>query len=473
MANGEAGGNMVVCQNSQGTAIHAGLLHLTRYLATFEIYTPGLDLRVSERLSDVKIIVNDQVVYSGTAVVTKLVNAGAVLICEAKLDEAWYDADFSPRTDGGAELNGKFREFIQEWQKLYRVTPEYKVVLADMRTFLTDLRLWLEQVELGIRSSPSADRIELEQEIAQRLAPAIIPAINSLFERFEAASQHIELDLVPAHHVFGKRQLHPLLLCSPFVYRTYAKPLSFAGDYEVVNMMFRNSFEGGSLFAKMVNAYALQLPPIVAHRNRVAYLTERLTGEAQRVAAQNRPVRMFSLGCGPAHEVQRFMANEELSNRVIFTLADFDDETLGHAGAVVTEAKRRHGRATQVQVIKKSVQQVLKEADRTNQHPNAVRYDLIYCAGLFDYLADKVCRKLMDYFYDVLSPGGLLIATNVDAHPARNEMECFLEWHLVYRNVDRMLTLAPGGTTRDNVKLQRDATGVNIFMEVRKPNSEN
>lgn len=183
---------MVVCQNSQGVAIHAGLLHVTRYVAAFEIYTPALDLRASERLSDFKIIFDDRVVYSGNAIVSNLVNSGAVLVCEAKLGDSWRDVDFSSETSAGPQLNGQFREFVQEWQKLYRVMPDYKVVLADLQTFLTDLRLWLEQVELCIRSSPSADRIDLEREVVQQAGPSIVNVIAGLFERFEVVSQRIE-----------------------------------------------------------------------------------------------------------------------------------------------------------------------------------------------------------------------------------------------------------------------------------------
>jgi len=40
----------------------------------------------------------------------------------------------------------EFKAFIHEWQQLYKVAPEFKVVVADIQTFLTDLRLWLEQV---------------------------------------------------------------------------------------------------------------------------------------------------------------------------------------------------------------------------------------------------------------------------------------------------------------------------------------
>ena len=78
----------------------------------------------------------------------------------------------------------------------------------------------------------------------------------------------------------------------------------------------------------------------------------------------------------------------------------------------------------------------------------------------------------MDIFYDMLASDGLLIATNVDKHPARNEMECFLEWHLVERDNGRFRAVAPQKAVAENILLKRDQTGVNVLMEVRKPGGE-
>ena len=289
------------------------------------------------------------------------------------------------------------------WQKIYRVQPEFKVVMADMQTFLTDLRLWLEQVELGIRSTPTGDRVKLEHDIAEQLRTSVVGSINNLFERFETIASRVDADLVPAHQAFGKRQLLPLLLSSPFVYRTFQKPLGYAGDYEMVNMMFRDGAEGGSLFAKMINLYALQLIPIVGHRNRIELLHQRLVEETRRSAAANKTLRVFNLGCGPAHEIQNFLANDPLSNNANFTLVDFNDETLAHTGGILNDLKNRHGRRTAIQMQKKSVHQMLKQADRIIQQPAGEGYDMVVCAGLFDYLSDKVCRKLLEIFYDMLA----------------------------------------------------------------------
>jgi len=470
--NGEFKESLVVFKNSQGMESCASLLRLTRHLVVMELRSPDNELRASEVLHDFKIIWHDRTLYSGRAVVNNVLNSGLATICEVTLGDSWADVDLSGPTGLIGSLGAQFGDLIREWQKLYRLLPEYKVAIVDLQTFLTDLRLWLEQVEVGIRAAPGADRIQLEREAVQRLQPSVVPAINNLFERFEEVAQRVEPDLVPAHQAFGKRLVHPLLLGSPFVYRTYAKPLGYAGDYEMVNMMFRDPAEGPSLFAKMVNIYALQLPPILGHRNRIAYLTEQLVLETRRAAARNRRLRIFTLGCGPAYEVQRFMEGDELSSFANLTLTDFNDETINRTTAVLNEIKRRLGRETSLQLMKRSVHHLLKQAERTNKYADTDRYDFIYCAGLFDYLSNKVCRTLMDIFYDMLSPGGLIVATNVDVHPARGEMECFLEWYLIHRNTEQMQAITPQRASAQNVTLKRDPTGVNVLMEVRKPDDE-
>jgi extracellular factor (EF) 3-hydroxypalmitic acid methyl ester biosynthesis protein len=459
---------LVVCQTHQGAAVRAAVVRLTRHLVVFEVYNPNQVFQTSEVLDDFRIILFDRTVYAGRAVITNLVNTGLVTVCEATLGDSWLDVDLAAAGNGG-DLGAQFDHFLADWERLYRVLPEYKVVVADLQTFLTEARLWLEQVELGVRATPTGDRIKLERDLAQRLTRHVVAPITSLFERFEAVAQRVEDDLQPAHRAFAKRQVHPLLLCSPFVYRTFYKPLGYAGDYEVVNMMFRDPYEGGSLFAKMVNVYALQLPPIIAHQNRITFLTERLADETLRVARSNPVMRVFNLGCGPAQEIQRFLADSSLCDMASFTLCDFNEETLAYASKLLHDLKRQHGRKTQLNLVKKSVQQLLKQADRTIQYAPEEQFDFIYCAGLFDYLQDKVCRKLMSVFYEMLAPGGLLLATNVDLHPSRGEMECFLEWHLIHRNTQQMAALAPPEVSPEDMVIKRDATGVNLFLEIRRP----
>ncbi len=462
--------SFILARNSQGLEVRAGVLRLTRYLVVFEVYNPYSILQLSEVLSDFKIIINDRIMYSGRAVISNVVNTGIMLICEATLDDSWLDVDVFSSVTTPNRLREEFSLFVQEWRKIEKIVPTFKAAVADLQTMLMDLRRWLEQVELGIRSEPGGDRSALERTVIAELEEPILPTVGSWFSRFDDISEGVDEELRPVHRAFAKRLLHPLVLCSPFVYRTYHKPLGYAGDYEMVNMILRDPYEGASLFAKIVNVCFLKNPPAEAHRNRIKYLTNKLAEETQRVHALGSRAKIFNLGCGPSKEVQNFMRQHDLSDRAIFTLLDFNDETLEHASGLLKEVRNSHRRQTELSFFKKSVHQILKEAARPGPEMMPGTYDLVYCAGLFDYMSDRICKRLMNIFYDLLAPGGLLIATNVDASkPFRHSMEFILEWHLICRNEAQFAALNPEKAPPGQFTVTHEQTGVNVFIEVRKP----
>jgi extracellular factor (EF) 3-hydroxypalmitic acid methyl ester biosynthesis protein len=85
--------SFIVCRNSQGAQVRATALRMDRHIVVFEVYNPYSIIQLSEVLSEFKIIMNEQVIYSGRAVVSNLVNTGNMVLCEAVLDEAWLDVD--------------------------------------------------------------------------------------------------------------------------------------------------------------------------------------------------------------------------------------------------------------------------------------------------------------------------------------------------------------------------------------------
>ena len=222
-------------------------LNFNRHTAVWELYQTDSAPRLTETLANFKIIFQERTVYAGRAIISNLLDAGGKIICDATLDEAnWTGLDFATPPAAGQVAN-EFKKFLGEWQKLYKVSPAFKVIIADLQTFLTDLRLWLEQVELGSRAAPASQRRELEQKIAGELAPSILPLLTNFFEKFENVLRDTEPEVLSAHQNFARRQLHPLLMCSPFLHRCFTKPLGYAGDYEMVNMMLREPLEGVSL----------------------------------------------------------------------------------------------------------------------------------------------------------------------------------------------------------------------------------
>ena len=154
---------------------------------------------------------------------------------------------------------------------------------------------------------------------------------------------------------------------------------------------------------------------------------------------------------------------------------DFNEETLAYLQDKLDGIKNKLVRPVSFQLIKRSVYQILKDGGRTLRHASGEPYDYIYCAGLFDYLSDSVCKQIMNIFYEMLAPGGLLLATNAtdalnSSRPFRYSMEYLLDWHLIYRDKAHFAAVAPDLADADKIAVIAEDTGANLFLEVRKPN---
>jgi extracellular factor (EF) 3-hydroxypalmitic acid methyl ester biosynthesis protein len=459
--------NQVSFKTAEGLELRGTLSRVTRAAVVFELNSPSITPRLSESLGEFKVVMQSETAYWGRAVVSNIVDAGTKIVCEATLDEkGWANTVASQPVTNEGKIADEFKAFIHEWQKLSKISPEFKVAVTDLQTFLQGLRLWLDQIELGLSARSEGKRRDLEHKVLGALQPPVMGALIPLFERFERLASQLDEESRPAYGFHAKHLLHPLVLGAPFMNRTFQKPLGYAGDYEMVNMMSRDPFQGDSLFAKILNTFFLNTPPVVAHRNRIDYLARVLTSETNRVARQGRPARVFNLGCGPAIEVQRFLASSPAGQKVEFTLLDFNDETVAYTDRVLNQIKTKHGCGSTIKIIKKSVAQLLKENAKFGRNS----YDFVYCAGLFDYMPEAVCLRLMELFYELAVPGGTVLVSNVDAcNPSRGWMECMVDWHLIYRNAQQMAEIIPSHLPKDIVRIFAEPTSVNIFAEIQKP----
>ena len=458
--------NEVTFQTADGVDLRARLARLTRHAVTFEADNLAATLRTSEVLGNFKITADNRVLYFGRAVVSQVIHTGESLLCEAKLDDLGSDtAYFLPAPGAGADPQEAYNAFFLAWQKNYRISNEFKVLVADVQSYLTGVRHWLEELEFGLKTQ--TDRAKLESAILEAVAPKIITAFNGQHERFEEIISALPPETRGAHQDFVRQHWHKLFLGSPFAHRTYHKPIGYAGDYEMMNMIHRNQPEGRSLFEKLIHLLLVSQWPARSVRNRIAHLGENLVSETARVVRAGKTARILNIGCGPAREVQDFLKATHLSNQAEFTLIDFNEETLAHAAQKLVEAKRQFARQTEIRTQQLSVYELLKRTHRRSDP--AEKFDLIYCAGLFDYLAPPTGQALIDLWYDWLAPGGLMVIANMnDTKPFRHFIEFILDWQLIYRNSAEILSLVPA-RCREATRVIAEPTSVNLFLHLRKP----
>jgi extracellular factor (EF) 3-hydroxypalmitic acid methyl ester biosynthesis protein len=458
---------VVTFRNSQGDAVRGTLVNLQRRALVIEIYNPYSIIQISEVLFDLTVRSGEKPIYQGKAVVTSLLNTGLMAVVSVTLTDEWSELN---RSRGEVSRVGdEARHFVEEWTRGFRVRQSYQVMVSEFRTFLSDTSRWIGQVDLS-DTLPHDNDQHLRNDIFEELATPFIEKGAHYIEWLEAEASSVPQEDAVMHAGFAQAMLHPLLLRAPFVHRTFTKPLGYAGDYEMVNQILSDPRQGPNTYFQVVNTFFLKCAVAEAHRNRIDILVDHLDRLAAAAPDDGPPQRVLNVACGPAAEIQRFIEQNPRAGRLAFTLIDFNAQTLEYTRSRIGEICRRSGRSVQVEFLHESVHGLLKRAAQRSDALQNGSYDFVYCAGLFDYLSDKVCARLLEYFSAHARPAGSVLTTNVHScNKQKRGMEHLLEWHLVYRDEQQFAAVLPEGRT--HTSLYRDATGVNIFAEYQVPAS--
>ena len=454
--------SLVTFTNTSGVKGRGTLIHISRSLAVFEVYNPYSLIQLSEVLQEVTVMRGERVIYRGKGVVTSIVTTGLMVIVSVTLIDAWHHLDhFEP----GPLLGTEIERFIHDWEEGLDLSESYQLIVNKFANFLAETSRWIQEVETAIVGEVAANegraadfRTSIEKPVAGK--------IQELMSLFEAEASRVPQEEVMLYKTFARREIHPYMLCAPFAYRSFTKPLGYAGDYEMVNMMLKESPSiGNNTYARIFHDMTTDVGAAKAHRNRVMILEQYLEQEAERVGDEQRIFTVLDIGCGPAVEVQRFIRNSPLANQCAIHLMDFNEETIEYAKQRTQFSMEASGHKPAMKFIQKSIDELLKDVHQETE-AFLPTYDMIYCAGLFDYFPDNVCRNLLELYYRWVRPGGFLVATNVHPrNPERHTMEHLFEWYLIYRDEAHMKSLAPKGS---DPEVFADDTGFNVFLTVRK-----
>ena len=452
---------VITFRNSQGDSVRGTLTNLQRRSLVMELYNPYSIIQVSEVLSDLTVRSGDKAIYKGKAVVVSMLNTGLMALVSVTLIDEW--SEFNAIRGDLSRVAMESQRFVEEWEARFRIGRSYQVAISEMRAFLSEASRWADQADMSDVLPREPDG-RIRQDVFYDLATPIMGKGKDYLIWLEDEAGRVNPEDSVAHRNFAQTALHPLLLRAPFVYRTFAKPLGYAGDYEMVNQILADPRQGNSTYFQIINAFFLKAAVAEAHRNRIDILVDYLNKAVALSEKEQREVRILNVACGPAIEIQRFIEQYAHPERLSFTLIDFSQPTLDYTRSCIDKVCQQTGKKAKVEYVNESVHQLLKRASKREDALAEGTFDFVYCAGLFDYLSDKVCSRLLQYFVARTNPGGTVLVTNVHSNnPEKNGMEHLLEWHLIYRDEAQLESVLP--LPRGATRLFTDVTGVNVFAD--------
>jgi hypothetical protein len=221
--------------------------------------------------------------------------------------------------------------------------------------------------------------------------------------------------------------------------RSYAKPLGYPGDFEVMNQVYDWQRLGSNVYRMLMHRLGLEVAECIKTRMEV------VRAQIARVVQEKgtaRAARILSLGSGPAREIEMFLAGANLKGRrAEFTLIDQEQAALKYAVEKTFPHVLNSKGQARVQCLNLSFTDILRGTGNLASLPPQ---DMIYSVGLIDYLADRRAQSLVRRLYDTLASGGLMIIGNMNDTALSNlwPMEFITDWSLYYRSDADMLAWA-------------------------------
>ena len=256
------------------------------------------------------------------------------------------------------------------------------------------------------------------------------------------------------NHRVASHPVRALFHEDPFTWRAFAKPRGYAGDAELLDLIYADAPPSGPLSPLGTRLYNWSVEgracrSVRARRDILAALIDRV--------ARERPApRILSVACGHLREAQRSTA---VRAGAVAEIVALDQDPLSLA---LVEREQSH---RNVKPVRASVRRLLVNARSVGT------FDLIYSAGLYDYLAAPTARALTYALFTALRPGGtLLVANFAPSLPDIGYMEAIMDWRLIYRDEHEVGEFAADIPVADiaSKELFRDAPGNVVYLMLRR-----
>lgn len=327
------------------------------------------------------------------------------------------------------------------WRTANQVSEEFKARLFDLSYKLQQL-----------------DKDDLPDDLV-REGYTIIDDFNVRLQGIGMVIESLEEETFVWGYVF--KEFFPYLMRSRMAERVYYKPKGYAGDFMMMEMIYRNEPDGDGKLGKIMDGWFLASPAADAVRERRKLLAKILI-DISRAKVQSRgDIRIMNLACGSNRELFDFLSDFENSQAIEALCIDIDPDALAYTNRHVNVFNHQ---AT----VRLMNENIVKWALGRVRHDFG-KQDIIYSSGLTDYLDRRLFVRLINRCYGQLRDGGVLIVGNFSPNnPNRQFMDHILHWTLIYRDTRELREIFKESAFGDSVDVVSETHGINLFVIATK-----
>jgi hypothetical protein len=217
----------------------------------------------------------------------------------------------------------------------------------------------------------------------------------------------------------------------------YSQPLGYAGDFRMMNYIldYHSVFLGKSSFEMLINHYTCNISISQSNIKRKDFLKNKIL---EVLNSKDYP-SIISIGGGPLRELIELLSDDEITTPLRFYDLDFEPEALEFVKDRMGKIDGDKKKNITINYINLNIKDLLKSKSKVRELEN---HDLIYISGVFDYLSDTFCSRLLSILWEMLKENGEIIIYNVnlEGQSLRAYFELLGGWKMNFRSKADMLS---------------------------------
>ncbi len=247
------------------------------------------------------------------------------------------------------------------------------------------------------------------------------------------------------------------MLCkSWFMNHARIWPQGYQGDYKMLDNIYRN-IPLSTGIGYFIDCYFTSYSLSRAVRGRLKKAVEILGGEFRKTKGK----RFFDIGCGSSRDLFEMAQNINASD-VQVTCIDIDEDALAFTMDRLTYA----GLGNHLHIRKYNVARMI---NRDRNLREFGKQDVIYSAGVFNYLPDNLILNLIGALYEMLDSGGKMVIAFEDAMEYRpQEVHWLVNWDSFLQRTEADCRALFKTAGFPGIAIERDETGVIMFCMLEK-----
>ncbi len=234
--------------------------------------------------------------------------------------------------------------------------------------------------------------------------------------------------------------------------RAREKPLGYAGDYLLIDWIYtqKTAQAGlGQIYDRLFHSYEAAQ----SVRNRKQFFIRKCLDMSHKKKSR---IDILNVGCGPCRDVLDTFEASSNGRNLHFHCVDHEPEAISYAQHILAHSEAQNN--------------ITFECANCFKIKTEKQFDLIWSAGLFDYLEDRLAILLLKRLWKKLKPGGQIIFGNFSPkNPTRKGMELGCHWVLIHRTAEELVQICRKAEIPfSELDIESEELGINLFCIVTK-----